>query len=441
MKQSRSATHNLGLMQFIDASPTAAHAVQHAKQILDAAGFRQLDEGEAWNLKPGERFYIIRQHNSLVAGRIGKQSARESGFRLIGAHTDSPGFRLKPHAQYSDKGYLMLGLEVYGGPLLATWTDRDLSIAGKIFVRQDGDSPKVLLVRADRPLCRIPQAAIHFNREVNDKGLVLNRQRHLPAVFGLGDDEALRNESLLVYFAEQAGVDVNDIVATDFELFDSQAASLGGLQNELLFAPRIDNLAGSHAALSSLLEANAADSDVPELSQVLALFDSEEIGSQSLGGAGSRFLDSVLERLATQDGGREDLHRALARSVMVSVDGAHATHPNYAEFHDPRHPIYLNAGPVIKVNAMQRYATTALTQQWFERCAAQAGMPVQHYVHRADLPCGSTIGPMTSTRLGVPTVDVGNPMLAMHSIRETGGAEDQGMMIASLVEHLNSEPI
>ena len=439
MTTSQYAPHNLGLLKFIDASPTAAHAVQQAQQILDGAGFRQINAGDAWDLQAGERFYVKRQHNSIIAGRVGALSPREAGFRLIGAHADSPGFRLKPHAQYSDKGYLLLGVEVYGGPLLASWTDRDLSIAGKIFVRQGSESPRVILVRADRPLCRIPQAAIHLNREVNDKGLVLNRQRHLPPVFGLGDDEVLRSDSLLVYFAEQAGVDVNDIVATDLELFDIQAASLGGLHKELLFAPRIDNLAGMHASLTALLEANPSDSAAPELSQVVAVFDSEEIGSQTLGGAGSGFLDSVLERLATEDGGREDFHRALAKSMMASVDGAHATHPNYAEYHDPRHPIVLNGGPVIKVNAMQRYATTGLTQQWFERCAARAAVPVQHYVHRSDLPCGSTIGPMTSTRLGVATVDVGNPMLAMHSIRETAGAEDQAMMIASLIEHLGSE--
>lgn len=438
MQDQRKLDINRSLMKFIDASPTAAHAVVKAQQQLDAAGYLCLNEGEPWDLKPGQRFYVLRQHNSLVAGRLGANPPAETGFRLIGAHTDSPGLRLKPHAHYSEKGYLMLGVEVYGGPLLASWTDRDLSIAGKLFVRQDAAMPKVVLVRGDRPLCRIPQLAIHLNREVNDKGLVFNKQRHLPPIYGLGDDEALRSESLLSYFAEQAAVDINDIVATDLEVVDTQGANLGGLNRELLFAPRIDNLAGSHAALTALLDVSSQDRAAPQSTQVIALFDSEEIGSQSLGGAGSLFLDSILERLAAPKGKREDLHRALAKSLLVSVDGAHALHPNFAEMHDPQHPIHLNGGPVIKINAMQRYATRGLTGHWFERCAARAEVPVQHYVHRNDLPCGSTIGPMTSTRLGVPTVDVGNPMLSMHSIRETGGVEDQGMMVVSLAEHLST---
>lgn len=422
----------LSLLRFIEASPTAAHAVAAAASQLDEAGFRRVDETDSWKLEPGEAFYVVRGHSALVAGRVGTRPPAEAGFRLAGAHTDAPGLRLKPSAHYVGSGYLQMGVEVYGGPLLATWADRDLTVAGRLYLRQDAGPPRMVLVRGDRPLCRIPLLAIHFQREVNEQGLKLDRQKHLPPIYGLGDDSALSAEPLLAHFAENAGVDLNAIVASDLEIVDTQPPTLGGLDESFIFAPRIDNLAGTHAVLEAMVRAPAS----AQATRLAALFDSEEIGSQTLAGAGSLFLDAVLERLCFDDNRpREALQRALAHSVMVSVDGAHAVHPNHSDMHDPHHRPMLNGGPVIKVNAQQRYATTGAGLHWFERCAARAEVPVQHYVHRTDLPCGSTIGPMTATRLGVPTVDVGSPMLAMHSIRETGGAQDPLHMIRALVEH------
>ncbi len=426
----------LDLLQYIAASPTAAHAIETTRGRLDAAGFVELLEADRWKLSAGDRFYVIRGHHALVAGVIGDAPPAEAGFRLAGAHTDAPGLRLKPNAHYAEKGYLQMGVEIYGGPLLGTWTDRDLTLAGKLFLRQPGAPPRVRLVRLERPVCRIPQVAIHFNREVNTKGLILDKQKHLPPIYGLGDEDALEAEPLLQFVAQEAQVAREEIVAADLEVIDTQPPVLGGLREELYFAPHIDNLAGSHAILESLRHST----DGLPFTRAIALFDSEEIGSQTSAGAGSFFLDAVLERITSAtDASREAWHRARARSVLISVDGAHAIHPNYADVHDPHHQPHLNAGPVIKVNAQQRYATTPRSGHWFEHCADRAGVPLQYYVQRTDLPCGSTIGPMTATRLGVPTIDVGNPMLSMHSIRETGGAEDQAMMIKILTEHFTAE--
>lgn len=424
---------SLDLLDYIKASPTAAHAVANAAAQLDQVGFTRLDEGDPWTLSPGAAFYVQRGYSALVAGRVGGAPPAEAGLRLIGAHVDSPGLRLKPRAHYSDKGYLQLGVEVYGGPILSTWMDRDLTLAGKLFVQRGQAAPKVVLVHGDRPLCRVPLPAIHFNREVNDKGMAVDKQKHLPLIYALGETEHLEPAALIELFADSEGLDPNAVVAADFEVVDCQAPSIGGLDRSMLFSPRIDNLAGCHAALKALIAASADSAH----SSLIALFDAEEVGSQTVAGAGSSFLDTVLERMCMGEAQpREALFRALAKSVLVSVDGAHAVHPNFSDYHDPRHAVRLNQGPVIKVNAQQRYATSAQTAHWFERCAARAEVPVQHYVHRTDLPCGSTIGPMTATRLGVATVDVGNAMLAMHSIRETSGTADQLFMIRALGEHL-----
>jgi aspartyl aminopeptidase len=420
------------MLQFIDASPTAAHAVAEACRRLESAGFRRLQETDAWQLAPGGRYYVVRHHHSVIAAIIGRKPLPAAGFRIAGAHTDAPGLRLKPNTPYAANGYIQLGVEVYGGPLLASWTDRDLTLAGKLHVKDAAGGLRAVLVRGNRPMCRIPQLAIHFNREVNDKGLVLNKQQHLPPICGLGTKETLDPRRALTLLAEQVGIAASDVVAADLEVVDTQPAVFGGLDEEFIFAPRIDNLAGTHAVLAALLRV----SEPPASTCVAALFDSEEIGSQTLAGAASLFLDATLERIVLRgQASREDWHRSLARSLLVSVDGAHAVHPNFADLHDPQHRPVLNGGPVIKTNAQQRYATTPETARWFEQCAARAEVPVQHYVHRTDLTCGSTIGPMTATRLGVPATDVGSPMLSMHSIREMGGVTDQEHMVRALREH------
>jgi len=423
------------LLQFIARSPTAAHAVAAAVARLEAAGFRPLDEGDAWQLTPGDACYVVRNHHALVAFRVGRGDPASAGFRLVGAHTDAPGLRLKPNPAYLNQGYLQLGVEVYGGPLLATWVDRDLTIAGKLFVREPKGPPRPVLVQSDRPLCRIPLLAIHFQREVNEQGLKFDKQKHLPPIVGVGGERELKFDRLLKLLADGANVDVKQVVASDLEIVDSQPPALGGLDDNLIFAPRIDNLAGSHAALEALIGQRKPG----QASSVVALFDSEEVGSQTVGGAGSFFVDGVLERLVTLAGGsREGYLRALAHSFQISVDAAHAVHPNFSEFHDANHKVALNRGPVLKVNAQQRYATSPETAHWFEYCCQRAKVPVQRYIHRTDLMAGTTIGPISATRLGVPTVDVGSPILAMHSIRETGGALDQELMIKALGQHFVS---
>ncbi|MBN2361848.1 MAG: M18 family aminopeptidase [Deltaproteobacteria bacterium] len=423
------------LLQFIACSPTAAHAVAAAAARLDAAGFRRLDERDAWQLAAGDACYTVRNHHALVAFRVGRGDPAQVGFRLAGAHTDAPGLHLKPNAAYLNQGYLQLGVEVYGGPLLASWVDRDLTLAGKLFVREPKGPPRPVLVHGDRPLCRIPLLAIHFQRDVNEQGLKFDKQKHLPPIVGVGGARDLKFERLLRLLADGAGVDLKRVVACDLEVVDTQPPALGGLDDSLIFAPRIDNLAGSHAALTALIEQRRPGA----ASSVIALFDSEEVGSQTVAGAGSFLVDGVLERLtALAGGGREAYLRALARSFQVSVDAAHAVHPNHAEFHDANHRVELNRGPVLKINAQQRYATSPETAHWFEHCCQRAKVPVQRYIHRTDLTAGTTIGPISATRLGVPTVDVGSAILSMHSIRETGGAFDQELMIKALGQHLAS---
>ncbi len=419
------------LMDYIAASPTAAHAVVETARRLDAAGFRRLDEGDRWELTPGERFYAVRNDVALLAGQAGTAPAAEAGFRIVGAHTDSPGFRLKYNGQVIREGFVTLGVEVYGGPLLASWADRDLGIAGRVVVLGDDGRPATRLVHIDRPLARIPLLAIHLNREVNDKGMVLDRQKHLPPVVGLTDDED--DDRLMARVAEAAGVDPGAILASTLELVDLQAPTLGGLDDEFYFTPRIDNLAGCHAAIAAL----TADDEPAPFGRIAALFHSEEVGSSTAEGAGSSFLASVLERLSGGgDRPREDYLRALSRSILASVDGAHGVHPNHADRHEPQHKPRLNGGPVIKINAQERYATTAVGDAHMDICAARADAPLQRYIHRTDLPCGSTIGPLSATQLGMTTVDLGVPMISMHSVREMGGTEDQEFTIRLLAAHL-----
>ncbi len=421
------------LMDYIGVSPTAAHAVVESARRLDEAGFRRVDEGDRWDLAPGERFYAVRNDVALMAGQAGTEPPAEAGFRIVGAHTDSPGFRVKYHGQVAREGFLQLGVEVYGGPLLASWADRDLGIAGRVVVRGDDGRPTTRLLRLDRPLARIPLPAIHLNREVNDKGMVLDRQRHLPPVIGLAGDGGQDDGRLMDLVAEAAGVARDEVLGSTLELVDLQAPTMAGLDDVFYFSPRIDNLAGCHACLGALM----ADEAPAPFGRVIALFHSEEVGSSTAEGAGSSFLASVLERLA--GGGerpREDYLRALSHSLLASVDGAHAVHPSHADRHEPEHKPGLNGGPVVKINAQERYATTAVGDAHLDLCAARAEVPLQRYIHRTDLPCGSTIGPLSATQLGVTTVDLGVPMISMHSVREMGGTEDQEWMIRLLSAHL-----
>ncbi len=412
------------LLAFLRSSPTPFHAVAEGQRRLTAAGFKPLEETARWDrLAPGS-YQVTTTGTNLIAFVVPEERTQ---FRIIGAHTDSPNLRLKPQPEYAVEGYAQLGVEVYGGALLNSWLDRDLGLAGRVLARDDRGGITSQLIHLERPLLRVPQLAIHLDREVNDKGLVLNRQDHLAPVLGLVTSGS---GSLTSLVAEAAGVAVERVISSELMLFDLAAPTLGGQAQEFIFSARLDNLAMCHAALTAMIAAPK-----PTAISVIALFDHEEVGSASVAGAGSAVLPRILERLLPD---REAFHQACARSSCVSADMAHAVHPNYAGRHEARHKPQLNGGPVIKTNVQQRYATTATTAAMFARLCHEEDVPVQHYVHRTDLPCGSTIGPITSTLLGIATVDVGNPMLSMHSARELGGSRDPELMTRVLTRYLQS---
>ncbi len=412
------------LLQFIDQSPSAAHAARQTEARLLKAGFRGLDEKDNWDLHPGDRFFVNRQMSGIVAVQLGRQPAAKTGFKIIGAHTDSPGFRLKPHALVGKGGYMQLGVEIYGGPLLASWLDRDLGLAGSAVVRDARGNLKTVLLKMDKPVLRIPMLPIHLNREVNDTGLLLNKQEHLSPILGLAG-EKLDKKCLDNLLAGELGVKAERVLDWELGLFDLQKGTLAGLNDEFISSARLDNLAMCHAALSAFL-----DDDKGEATRVIIFYDSEEIGSTTANGAASSFLRDILSRavLATAKGS-QDLFRALARSFFISADGAHAVNPNYIDKFEKEHHCALNRGPVIKINALKKYATTAESGAAFVLLCRKAGVPFQKFVNRTDIPGGSTIGPTVSAGLGLQAVDVGNAMLAMHSIREMAGTADHLYMI------------
>lgn len=410
------------LLAFLRDSPTPFHAV--AQAIARLPGFRRLDESESWEGLSSGGYYVTSSETNLLAFVV-PPGAQRTSFQIVGAHTDSPNLRLKPNAEYASEGYAQLGVEVYGGVLLNSWLDRDLGVAGRLLVRGDHGLTS-RLVSIAKPLLRVPQLAIHLDREVNDKGLILNKQDHLAPIYGLAGGGGLK--SFAAQIAEAAGVELDRVAGSELMLFDLAVPTLGGAANELIFSARLDNLAMCHAAVTALAQVKD-----PTAISVIALFDHEEVGSDSAAGAGSSVLPRILERLV---GDREAFLRACARSTCISADMSHAVHPNYAGRHEPRHKPQLNGGPVIKTNAQQRYATTSATAALFADLCAAEGVPVQQYVARTDLPCGSTIGPITSTLLGIPTVDVGNPMLSMHSARELAGAADPDLMTRVLTRYL-----
>ncbi len=352
----------------------------------------------------------------------GAASARP--FRVLGAHTDSPNLRLKPRADTGGAGYRQLAVEVYGSPLLNSWLGRDLGVSGRVRVRQGATSAE-RLVRIDRAVAHLPQLAIHLDRDVNDKGLLLNRQLHLAPVTGVGSRDGVALDELV---ADAVGCRRTDLLSVELMLHDMEPSAIVGMNDELISAPRIDNLLSCHA-ITTAIAASTDPNPGADATPVLALFDHEEVGSVSATGAGSTLIRSVLERIVVARGGpADDVFRALAASSALSVDNAHATHPNYADRHEPGHHIVLNGGPVVKTNASQRYGTDATSMASVILAAEAAGVPLQHFVTRSDLACGSTIGPTIAAGLGVPTVDLGAPQLAMHSCRELGGTADPAML-------------
>jgi aspartyl aminopeptidase len=401
------------LLSFIDESPTPFHACVTAAARLDAAGFAEVDEADEWPQGTGQHYFV--RDGSLVAWSVPAAAAPTTRFHIIGAHTDSPNLRVKPQPDVERAGAHLLAVEVYGGALFNSWLDRDLGLAGRVALR----GGRLELLKVDRPLARIPQLAIHLDRDVNSKGLVLNPQQHLVPVWGIGSAEP---EGFGSFLACELGVAPDDVLFWDLMLFDVEPGELIGRDNELVSAARLDNLVSCWAAVHAI-----ASEPADEHVRVIVLFDHEEIGSTTNRGAGSSILDNTLERITHGLGGdRDDWHRAVAGSICLSADMAHATHPNYPDRHEPSHWIALDGGPVVKTNASQRYATDARSAAVFMEVCDRAGIAVQQYVHRGDLPCGSTIGPITAARLGIPTVDVGAPQLSMHSARELMATGDAG---------------
>lgn len=423
------ATTNIqDLLNFIDMSPSPWHVVATSADRLIKAGFKALNESESWQLEKGGRYFVIRGGGALIAFVVGQNALPNTGFNMVGAHTDSPGLRLKPHAAYGSDGLVRIGVEVYGGPILATFADRDLSIAGRVNIRST-QGFETRLVKIDQPVLRLPNLAIHMNREVNEKGLKFNKQTELPLLFGESDDGIAADAQFLGKIAEALNVKSQDIINFELNVFDTQKGVIWGANQEFIADSQLDNLASCHAALTALLE-----HPQPETTSVCALFDHEEVGSESISGTSGSFLADTIERISLNLNKEEKL-RALAKSFFISADMAHAFHPNHAGSYEPCHHVHINKGPVIKTNANQRYASNADSAARFINLCEQAGVPYQQYAHRTDLGCGSTIGPIVASRLGVTAVDVGSPMWAMHSIRESAGVLDHAYMIAVLSAH------
>ncbi|MFE3592006.1 M18 family aminopeptidase [Streptomyces niveus] len=424
--------HTDDLMTFLAASPTPYHAVANAAERLEKAGFRQVQETDAWEGTTGGK-YVLRG-GALIAWYVPEGAEPHTPFRIVGAHTDSPNLRVKPLPDTGAYGWRQVAVEVYGGPLLNTWLDRDLGLAGRLSLR-DGTHR---LVHVDRPLLRVPQLAVHLDRGVNTDGLKLNPQRHMQPIWGLGEAE---EGDLIRFVAEEAGVDASDVTGWDLMPHSVEPPAYLGRDRELVAGPRMDNLLSVHAGTAALAAvAVAADSGsaLPYI-PVLAAFDHEESGSQSDTGADGPLLGTVMERSVLARGGSfEDRARALAGTVCLSSDTGHAVHPNYAERHDPTHHPRVNGGPILKVNVNMRYSTDGGGRAVFAAACERAGVPWQSFVSNNSMPCGTTIGPITAARHGIKTVDIGAAIVSMHSARELCGADDPFLLANALTAFLES---
>ncbi|QMU80712.1 M18 family aminopeptidase [Streptacidiphilus sp. PB12-B1b] len=414
-------SHTDDLIAYLQASPSPYHAVAGAAERLEKVGFRQVEETSAWEGTPGGR-YLIRG-GALIAWYVPENATAATPFRIVGAHTDSPNLRVKPIPDTGAAGWRQVAVEIYGGVPLNTWLDRDLGLSGRLALR-DGSSR---LVQLDEPLLRVPQLAIHLDRSVND-GMVLDRQRHLTPIWGLGSPT---EGALIEYVARSAGIDPALVSGWDLMVHDIQPPSYLGRDRDLLAAPRLDNLLSVHAGAAALasVSGNPGLACVP----VLAAFDHEENGSESDTGAKGPLLATALERSVFARGGTlDDRARALAGTVCLSSDMGHAVHPNYSERHEPGHHPLPNGGPILKVNVNNRYATNGIGRAVFADACERAGVPWQTFVSNNAMPCGTTIGPITAARLGITTVDCGIAALSMHSSRELCGADDPFLLAAAL---------
>lgn len=421
------------LIDFLDSSPTAFHAVAEAEKKLLQAGFIRLDEARSWKLVMDSGYYLIRNDSSLIAFRTGADAKAETPFRIVTAHTDSPSFRLKEGVLNNKNGMLTVGVEVLGGPIFSTWLDRDLAVAGRILVKNNsGGIDSLLYMNSERKVL-IPNPPIHLNREVN-KGFAYNPQNHLSCIIQSSSSEKDDPEeisSLYELIARDMKISKDDIIDADLILYDTHKASLSGWNAEFLSSGRIDNLAMCHAAIEAITQIKGQNSVT-----VAALFDNEETGSLTPHGADSSFLEQLLERIVLSGGGdRLKFMQSCASSFIISADAAHGIHPNFAELYDEGFTPEMNKGPAVKKNAGWNYASTADTASRYRLLCEKAGIPSQTYINRSDKPTGKTLGPLSAARLGIPAVDVGNPLWSMHSIRETVAVKDHEYMIRSFTEH------
>ena len=414
------------LLSFLDASPVNFLAVKNLTEELQQHGYRRIDTTEALGtVKTGDKFFVTKNDSSIYAFQIGRKALAETGFHMICAHCDSPTFRIKPHAEIDcEGGIVKLNTEVYGGPIMSTWFDRPLTLAGRVIVKsKDVMNPTTLLLHVKRPLLQISNLAIHFNRQVND-GVKLSRQKDVLPILGIINDELEKGNLLMNIILEelnkQQTVAREDILDFDLYLADATPACTFGAHNELISSGRLDDLSMCFAGLEALLASQPTDT-----TQVLAIFDNEETGSQTKQGAGSPFLSYMLKRIALAQGGTEEAYyQAVERAFMISADNAHAWHPNYSEKYDPTNHPMLGGGPVIKFNAAQKYASDAYSASVFAGLCKKAGVPCQRFVNHSDVAGGSTLGNILASSIPLRGVDMGNAILAMHSCRETGSTAD-----------------
>ena len=424
------------LLKFLDASPVNFLAARNIACELEQNGYRRLDPQQPLGeLKAGDKVYVTKNDSSVYAFHLGRKPLAETGFHMICAHSDSPTFRVKPHAEMTGEGGLVrLNTEVYGGPILSTWFDRPLTLAGRVIVRgKDAMSPETMLMHVRRPLLQISNLAIHFNRQVND-GVKLSKQKDMLPLLGLLNDELEQGNLLMNVIVEelskQRPVSHEDILDFDLYLADTQPACTFGVHDEFISSGRLDDLSMCFAGLEALIAAPESDT-----TQVLAIFDNEETGSQTKQGAGSPFLASMLMRIARQQSGTEEAYwQAVERAFMISADNAHAFHPNYAEKYDPTNHPMLGGGPAIKFNASQKYASDAVSAAIFAEICRKAGVPCQRFVNHSDVAGGSTLGNILASTVPLRGVDMGNAILAMHSCRETGSVADHEYCVSAFTE-------
>ncbi|MBX7311543.1 M18 family aminopeptidase [Clostridium chauvoei] len=424
----------LDLIDFLYESLSAFHSVLTVKNVLDSNGFKEIKESDKWNLQKEGKYYVRKNDSAVIAFVVGNDDLANNGFRLIGAHTDAPGFRIKPNPEMTVEGkYLKLNTEVYGGPILYTWFDRPLGVAGKVIVKGENPlKPVTKLVNIAKPLLIIPSLAIHMNRTVNE-GFDVNRQKDTLPLLGLINEKFEKDNYLIKILAEELKINVEDIMSFDLGLYEVEKGCLMGMNEELISTGRLDDMWMVYAGVKALV-----DSKVNAATKVMVCIDNEEIGNLTAQGASSILLINILERIALALGhDREDFHRTLSNSIMISADLAHAVHPNSGEKHDPTNRPVLEGGPVLKIAAAGSYSTDSFSGAVFEGVCKAANVPYQKFVNRSDVRGGTTIGPVTAAGLTIPVIDMGSPVLSMHSIRELASVKDNYYTVKAFTEFFN----